>query len=528
MVRLETNTAAGTMASPHAAPQGSPDYLAWDSESRPIAIQLRANLIAELQRASPEQPMDGILLGDWKVGRRPVVQIDLCLPVQSGFFEGEAAGDPERLLHILSLFKDHARSRIVGYFRSRALTDRSPHDSEHDLMRRFFNSVTDVLLVVDTAEDKFAVDFFVWDGGRLRAYGPETEKGVVSERLAGISALRRMHRALLGVMVLVIIMTALYRPVREAARRLRATQFADAPPVNLTIDRSGPDYIVSWSPELGRRYTKSFGTLEVDSGTEHKAIPIGHELLSSGHISYRAGFQDVRFRLSAILGNGRNVTESVQTVSPVSGGAEGRPLTVPAAGASPIKAEPLRHFPSWPQGTSTPAVRRVELRPRERISVQAQSSMRTRRSVVASVPVPQVVQPAAMQVLPAVVSLPSAITPPPFAVSNVDRPRPGSVRRSMFMTASPRVKREVPLAVPSDIRRLIHSDLSIRIKASIDAAGHVLRTVPLTEGGYVETVLSHAAEENTRKWLFSPATVDGKPVPSEFLVQYTIKARAAF
>src|SRR5947208_15472173 len=95
--------AAPAQTKPDNRPNDNREYLTWDSQSRPLTISLRANLAAALSRATPEKPIDGVLLGRIVPGPRPQVQIDLCLPVDSGYFY-EDVRHADSIGHIVANF----------------------------------------------------------------------------------------------------------------------------------------------------------------------------------------------------------------------------------------------------------------------------------------------------------------------------------------------------------------------------------------------------------------------------------------
>ncbi len=77
--------------------------------------------------------------------------------------------------------------------------------------------------------------------------------------------------------------------------------------------------------------------------------------------------------------------------------------------------------------------------------------------------------------------------------------------------------------MPNNIRRLVADEVTVEITVQIDATGKVVgsRTAAAYKGipGYLAGLAQNAA----RMWRFSPAVRNGKPVPSEYTLQFNFR-----
>jgi hypothetical protein len=291
---------------------------------------------------------------------------------------------------------------------------------------------------------------------------------------------------------------------------------------------------LSWSREVARRYAGSTATLLIDDDGQRRIVPIGHELLSTGRVLYAPKSPDVLFRLTIAIEPGREVGESVQTIASA-GAAPAQPAAVlqplgtrtrtseppPKKVYLPVTA-PFRNTassrmplpPARPFDTSTVRQARVPIPRIADVAAPDAAQLHVQRQAdIASVAAPvQSIGSIARPAAPAV----TVPAPQPTAPYNAPATTP--------VTTLPQVLRQVPLSTPPDVRRLIREDITIRVNATLDSAGQVTAAQALATGSYVVTTLARAAEENARRWLFAPATVNGQAVPSKFIIEYKVKA----
>jgi TonB family protein len=62
---------------------------------------------------------------------------------------------------------------------------------------------------------------------------------------------------------------------------------------------------------------------------------------------------------------------------------------------------------------------------------------------------------------------------------------------------------------------------SVKVRIQIDASGRVIGAEPLTIGGSLDRVLSSAAADAARMWVFEPARVGDRRISSELTVEFT-------
>jgi hypothetical protein len=514
------------MASPHSSlnesSTQSPEYLTWDYAAQPVIIRLRANLIQALHRASPDCPLDGFLLGDVLPGPRPTVQIDLCLPVDSGYFEGPTNGDAETLGRMLAGFrKEQERSHVVGYFRSRSLRNRNLSSVERALMQAHFKSKTDVFLVVDPAGEQFSMEFFNWSSGDLRPYDMRGVQRTPPRRAAlPVVLSKRTLAAMLPVAVTVCAVLLSFFAGTPVHTKPNAPGPAEE--ISLGVARSGADYLVSWSRDLAARYAGSTATLEIEDAGRRKVIAVNHDLLRGGRILYAPASPNVQFRFAVAVAPGKEISEAVQTIAADLGersrvrSKDFNPAQPPLIVERITPAAASRAFRQPALGREIPQLRAPRIDGRQFVPPAP------------LVPVSQIADPVDVQVRPAHAMDLQAPMPAPEVRASLPEPdRPAARPEPQSVTVPPSVIRQVPLVIPAETKRFINDDVTLRVKATIDSAGRVIRAEALTKGGYVVTNLSRTAEENARHWVFSPARVDNKPATSEFVIEYQVKARRA-
>ena len=73
---------------------------------------------------------------------------------------------------------------------------------------------------------------------------------------------------------------------------------------------------------------------------------------------------------------------------------------------------------------------------------------------------------------------------------------------------------------------MLHNNVELHVKATIDANGRVIRTDVLTPAeGFVMSNLAKAAREASMRWQFTPARKEGgENLPSEVVLKYLVTA----
>jgi eukaryotic-like serine/threonine-protein kinase len=83
------------------------------------------------------------------------------------------------------------------------------------------------------------------------------------------------------------------------------------------------------------------------------------------------------------------------------------------------------------------------------------------------------------------------------------------------------VAREVLPDVPRKARDTISGTVTVKVKVDVDTSGAVLRAALVSSGG--SGYFANLALQASRQWTFTPPTVDGKAVPSEWSLRFEFK-----
>ena len=81
-----------------------------------------------------------------------------------------------------------------------------------------------------------------------------------------------------------------------------------------------------------------------------------------------------------------------------------------------------------------------------------------------------------------------------------------------------RVERQVSPDVSASARQTIRGTVRVRVSARVDASGKVVET--RLETPRVSRYFANAALQAARRWKFEPATVEGRPVPTSWILEF--------
>jgi hypothetical protein len=107
---------------------------------------------------------------------------------------------------------------------------------------------------------------------------------------------------------------------------------------------------------------------------------------------------------------------------------------------------------------------------------------------------------------------------PPSAAATTEEQPVASAASNRAIAASP--IRQVPPVVPSSFKSLLMRDTIVKVKLALDPEGKVISAQAAAE---TPPVLRYISEDAARRWRFRPATLDGKPVSSEYFINFTFK-----
>lgn len=168
-------------APPDASPAAAPQFYRWEVSGKPLAIEIRLDVIERLDQevvrtfraiTSRGSEIGGLLLGRVREGPRPVVVIEEYETVPCDYQRGPlymlAEEDRRRLEQALARWRQAPPGdlRVVGYFRSNTRKELQLDDEDVAILKEYFPGPQQVCLLVKPFASKANLaGFFLWEGG---------------------------------------------------------------------------------------------------------------------------------------------------------------------------------------------------------------------------------------------------------------------------------------------------------------------------------------------------------------------------
>ncbi|MGA8029051.1 MAG: energy transducer TonB [Bryobacteraceae bacterium] len=294
----------------------------------------------------------------------------------------------------------------------------------------------------------------------------------------------------------------------------------------------GDRLLVTWNRENQIVKSAKYAILYIDDGPQHRELDFAPEEITGGSVLYRPASDDVKFHLQilerddslvdqtvrvldgsmAVAMNAKAVTpqtnldltpsmsspEAEHRTSPKTGSADKKP---PSADKKPIgSAAEVADKKILPEGAS-----------------QGAGHTLSKRALSITPPQLPVTTP------PVAASMLNALPPAPPAPVISEKSSASSAARSQM--GGPLEKRAKPLKrfVPN-IKLLSPADLKgvrqVEVDVTIDEAGHVTGARLGDAANNVTTALGDSVTRAAKRWIFAPAMIQGKPVPSEHKILF--------
>ncbi|MGC8792851.1 MAG: TonB family protein, partial [Bryobacteraceae bacterium] len=377
---------------------------------------------------------------------------------------------------------------------------------------------------------------------------PEQTGPMASPVLAGMveaaegqpRAMARVKRSravlgVLGVVVLGLAGAALWQFTRGGA----PAPAPESSSLNLRVERSGGQLLLSWNRSLPILQTAQRAILSISDGDHHEDVEMDLGQLRSGSIVYSPITSDVSFRLEVTdLKNGKSVSESVRVLggkpSPTGPPAENAPERPAQSEAATDATKPARPQPRnmAPLPSLTKESLAARLSPVEPIPAAAPAAV-----PAPAAPVPVATAAAAPSVPPeagltAVESHPqqaqqAAAQPPAPAVSQAkpaaapaasasQQPAPAPVAATKLAETPARVGGQVQEARLIRRREPVYPPLArqariqgtVRLEAVIGPDGRVEKVEAISG----PPLLRQAAVDAVKQWVYEPSRLNGQPV----------------
>jgi hypothetical protein len=323
--------------------------------------------------------------------------------------------------------------------------------------------------------------------------------------------------------------------------------------------QQGEDLLVSWDGTSQAVQSATDGLLQIDDGAQHREIALDRAGIASRSMLYKPTSEDVVFRLEVRGKEGVHAAESLEVVGTRPRSADLEASRTPAA-APEVTPKPSRpkaenslpttlasnrrgskkvnagRLPSQPVSRRAPkvieAAGRAFRAPNQPLSAEKAPSLSI-ASVTAAQP-----SPLSGQQLP---------KPPPQTSSTATKSAnntngiagspaeaPSSVRGSISTNGMssaaasyipPRpLKWTAPNAKSLGLSKMAAAT-DVQIKVRIDDSGHVTAAHALLDGSPHDEALTGAVTAAVKQWIFEPAKMHGKNVPSEETVVIRVGPR---
>ncbi|HZS57478.1 MAG TPA: hypothetical protein VFA65_23970 [Bryobacteraceae bacterium] len=345
--------------------------------------------------------------------------------------------------------------------------------------------------------------------------------------------------------------------------------------LNMRVEGQGDRVLLSWNRRNAVVRAAAGAILHIDDGSQHRDVRLDASQAANGAVLYRPNSDDVSFRLEVKSQDGKTVAENLRVLDSTS---RNQPLDVTAQNASgnntakpkntapietshvwqpiptakiavnslappretPILRNPVQSIPKFdlsrlttpvlPASSATPATIPPAAAaqnsppppsPQPKITEQTQSTSAPQNSTgdQPAGPVSQVPSKLPTETTPRT-QQPTTNTAVPSGETNpvqstlVQRYRP------------PKPIRQVLPDISILPRSLVASSPQIDVVVSVDEKGHVTRAQAQPQSGRKPAhAMVIAAETAAKNWVFEPALLDGRPVPSEHSIIFQFGSR---
>ncbi len=526
-----------------------PERYVWDSPGQELRIVVEREAAERLREAAAKGVAGGLLVGECSEEPQRAVTIRGIDPLAWSL----GMDDEER-----SRFEDavkavSAKGRAVGYYRAQPGQELFLTASDLVLMKSFFPEPARVFLLLKRAPaGEPPTRFFFWNRGLLRpgwtetaqpfgqplARGeelppapvaePETAPVEIAEELPRRARPRRRFAAAAMVVLLggaAVAAVLRYTPVARQARAWiapppAAPSAAGRPTFALDVEKKQSDLVLTWSRSAPAIETATRAVLYIRDGVVDRSYDVDVTQLKTGTVFYTPLSGDVQFRLEVYGAGELPAIASARVLSAA------LPPPLPLAGAPPAD-EAGAALAAMEKATTAPLPARREEAGRAPADGGPRSlyyayrrTEAPRRQALDAPPLLGAAKPAAEG--PAAVMPPGVRVdaPPPAPAPARPAPLPAAPPPRVSDYVAPVVTRRVSPSVPANVRALLRSEARVEVKVAIDETGKVVRAEAVSRTGEMSAYLSQAAVNTARLWRFQPARNNGKPVPSEMVLNF--------
>jgi hypothetical protein len=533
---------------------------------------VRSSLLS--RHAHSGTSVTGILLGCYEGEERRIVSIEQLHPVawRPSTDSERRPLTPEQI--IAPLVHDKTKPPPIGFY---ALSDR--FDSELlnrdlSLFSRYFTNPNSVFVLFGRSADETVAQIFARGNAETpvhsvnltlhidevatrrqrfsSAHHPDEPSGSpaflpASPPFAGRapdSPANSPNSRIWVVVVLLLVLLLIGSAWYGMGIRLPIASAPQPDRIGLRIERTGRDVLITWDSTSGFLRGATLALFRIRDGLGTKDIGVFPEELKQGRLLYIPASNELEVHMKVFTRDNRTVEESVRIIDgSVPDRLETAERQLPVKGMIAgfeklFSAERSANPPqtSLQSAAESPAVKSLKpfVPPVSKMSVPDHAE-----EVATSLTPPQFSpQPSQGSMkLPLTQQQATPVQPPPppsspraEQLSPMSTPSPSSatdvaaiVRPVDVAVSPPKPRRQVPVILPEYLRRLISKDTTVDIHCTVAADGRVTNVMAPRPKPWLEGHLSELAAATARKWLFTPARVNGQPVSSDYVITFSFR-----
>ncbi|HWQ54795.1 MAG TPA: energy transducer TonB [Bryobacteraceae bacterium] len=515
------------------------DYYVWQPAGYAVQVVIRPQAAERMRRearyrdsARPGGEAGGLLLGSIDREGSGSVTVEDVEPLAWSYMMPPQ--DRVELEAALKALDAGPRRSVIGYFRTHSREGLFLNAGDLSLIKACFPDPANVFLLLKSIPgEPLASRLFFWHNGVTRSavaerecpFGrpvleparipeprrrlpvpPEPEREEARPR--GRGTLWAVGAATVITAGLLLFPSRWYTPQPDAQDT--AAPAAPARLIGLEVEKRSNDLVIKWDRGAPAVLTATRAILHIEDGLYRRASLLDPDQLRTGSLYYSPASGEIRLRLEVYDPAGTQVVESVQVLSP----------TVLPSGAAPFESEqqpipaaqPSKPAKDW--GFVLKTLRSLQSR-------YTPKAPEPRPAAVVETP-PPALSGEATVLTAAAPGIPGFApgTPPPAAPASkpVADPKPAPPPQPQRIPARP--ISQVNPVVPGHLRSTLKDDVQLGVRVEIDAAGKVTDAHIITRRGTPSEFLAGAAISAARRWQFEPATLGGKPVPGEMILNF--------
>jgi outer membrane biosynthesis protein TonB len=289
------------------------------------------------------------------------------------------------------------------------------------------------------------------------------------------------------------------------------------PSLDLNAEKDGHRLRFTWNRATPAIVEAERGVLWIKDGPGEQRLELDRRQLGIGSVIYWPVSNDVNFRLE-VFGVSKIVSESVRSYTgppmPKSAPVAAELSNAAATAVEPPNAVPVQTLTRETRNL-TPAA--VEAPGKQALVKSEALNLEETQTVQGPAPTPLAKK---LEPLPGTVSATRAsavVAMAPVTQSRVPDERSRTAER--FIAAKPIM--QVTPTIPASVRNSFRGEVPVDLRVSVDKEGNVFRSEVLP--GRADNRLLNLAADAAKRWRFTPARIDSKPVPSTVVLHFTFK-----